>query len=535
MNVNVPKKQTISARAGIQDIDVSALQGKVVLVRVDYSVPLNIPGSSGLPGGLPGAMHVVANDSKMRASLRTIQYLLDAGGIVMLLSHLGRPDMPDHADEDDVSILSRGDGKASSALPVRWYKAALTLRGLMYKLTELLVADYPTVDITFCDACIGPDRHEQIEAAKAKQQKTGRGQVLLLENVRFYREELLNTPSFCAALAQDVEFFVNEAFSVSHRAHASIVGIKAQLKNPIAVSGYHFQAEQRALEQCFSDPKRPFACIVGGKKISSKIACIRSLLSHANKLLIGGAMAFTFLRALGTRCGHSPVEEACVHEAQNILALAQSRGVKIVLPCDFVCSSSADAEECKAGSDGANAVFTCKAGDMPDTAIGFDIGPDTLQLFRNELRDAAMVLWNGPVGKCEVDAYSEGTNKVIDHLADMTAHGAVTVVCGGDTVASVEKHLHLNDKARLTVSQGGHGPRTRNKDSPECFSHMSLAGGAALEFLASPGNPPGIGVLSYTAEIPETCRRSEGDRGDSAPAEGRKMRGTMLLAQPDLH
>ena len=522
----------VSSKAGIQDIDVKVWQDKVVLVRVDYSVPLLIPGT-GLPSGLPGAMHVVANDSKIRASLKTVRYLLETGAVVLLLSHLGRPDIPDHADEDDVDIRSQGDGKVDSKLPVRWYKAALTLRGLMYKLTELL--DDPTVDISFCDYCIGSARHAEVQLARERESRSGRGQLILLENVRFYREEVLNTPSFCAALAQDVDFFVNEAFSVSHRAHASIVGIKPHLKTPLALAGYHFQAEQKALEQCFQNPKRPFACIIGGKKMSAKIPSLRSLLCHANMLLIGGAMSFTFLRAQGLNTGKSPVEEDCVSEAQSIMQLAESKGVKVVLPADFVFGISSDLTEgeCKTGCSSDSAVSVCKVDAIPANAVCYDIGPATLQRFREQLRPAKMVLWNGPLGKCEVDPFSEGTNCMIDHLATMTEQGAVTVVAGGDTVACVEKHLHLNDKARLTVSQGGHGPHTRIKDARDCFTHMSLAGGAALEFLANRAQLPGLDAVSFVAEIPEAFLPSERDK--AAAAAALKKPTAVMLAQPDLH
>jgi 3-phosphoglycerate kinase len=425
-------------------------------------------------------------------------------------------------------------------------EAALTTRGLLYKLTELLGTDYPTVDITFCGDSIGSARHKSVEAARIRQGRTGRGQVLLLENVRFYREEMINSPSFGAALAQDVDFFVNDAFSVSHRAHASVVGIKSNLNMPIAVSGYHFQAEMKALEQCFSNPGRPFVCVLGGSKTSAKIACIRSLLLHADKLLIGGAMAFTFLQALGIPCGRSPVEEACVHEAKGILTLAKSRGVKIVLPCDFVCSSdeSASGDECKAAVNRhtSSVIFTCKADAIPPAATGFDIGPSTSSLFRDELHDAHMVLWNGPMGKFEEEAYGEGTNKLIDYLADLTLHGVVTVACGGDTGASVERHLSPNKKARLTNSQGGHGHGNLCKDAKECFTHTSLAGGAALEFLANPRNMCGVGALSFTSEIPDSVRachelneggdgKGRGEKATAAAAAG----GKMLLAQPDLH
>jgi phosphoglycerate kinase len=371
--------------------------GKRVLVRVDFNVPVK--------------NGVVGDDSRIVAALPTIRYLVEQRARVILMSHLGRP--------------KGGPDTKNSLQPV----AA--------RLEELL-----RQPVAFAPDCVGPE----VEAlARALQD----GQVLLLENLRFHPEEEANDAGFAKQLAVLGELYVNDAFGTAHRAHASTEGVTHFLRP--AVAGFLMQKELDYLGRALESPQRPFVAVLGGAKISGKIDVITQLLGKVDRLLVGGAMMFTFLKAQGRPTGRSLVEDDRVELAKTVLEQAKARGVELVLPVDCVASAAAD------GSAPARTVALEGLG--PDE-MGVDIGPESVKLFAAKLKDAKTVVWNGPMGIFEVPAFAEGTLGVARAMADLTGHGAVTVVGGGDSVAAIQQ-------AGLA----------------EKFSHLSTGGGASLEFL----------------------------------------------------
>ena len=382
--------------------------GKRVLVRVDFNVPVK-----------DGK---VTDDTRIVGALPTIRWLSDHGGRVILMSHLGRP---------------KGGPEAK-----------YSLRPVQQRLSEALGRP-----VAFADDCVGP-------AAEAAVARLKDGDVLLLENVRFHPEEEKNDPEFAKRLAQLGDLYVNDAFGTAHRAHASTEGV-ARLKRP-AVAGFLIERELQYLGRALDHPKRPFVAILGGAKISGKIDVIEALLGKVDRLLIGGAMMFTFARALGKSTGKSLVEEDRIAMAKDLLERAQARGVEIVLPEDCLASTAAD------GTAPSHAVAL--DGLQPDE-MGVDIGPATVKTFAAKLAGSATVLWNGPMGIFEVPAFAEGTRQVARVLAELGSRGAVTVVGGGDSVAAVQE-----------------------SGLAERFTHLSTGGGASLEFLEGK-DLPGIAVL----------------------------------------
>ena len=371
--------------------------GKRVLVRVDFNVPV--------------ADGVVTDDTRIEGALPTIRYLLHKNARVVLVSHLGRP--------------KGGPDTKNSLKPVR---------GRLARLLRL--------DVAWADDCVGP-------AAEAAANALAPGQVLLLENLRFHAEEEKNDPTFAAALARLGDCYVNDAFGTAQRAHASTEGVTKFLQP--AVAGFLMQKELDYLGTALDQPKRPFVAVLGGSKISGKIDVITALLGKVDRLLIGGAMMFTFLKAQGKPTGRSLVEDDKVELARQVLADAARRNVDLVLPVDCIASTAPD------GSAPGTAQPVEKLG--PDE-MGVDIGPMSLALFAGKLRDAKTVIWNGPMGIFEVPAFAAGTMGVAKAISELKAAGAVTVVGGGDSVAAVQ--------------QSG---------LAEHFSHLSTGGGASLEFL----------------------------------------------------
>jgi phosphoglycerate kinase len=373
------KKKTVA------DVDV---HGKRVFVRVDFNVPID-----------PNT-HQILDDTRIRAALPTIRYLIDHGACIILASHLGRP-----------------KGKLSPDL---------SLAPVARRLAEIL--GWP---VAFVPDCIGP----AVQAAVAQLRP---GDVLLLENLRFHAEEEQNDPAFARALASLADLYVNDAFGTAHRAHASTVGIAQYLP---AVAGFLMEKEITQLSRLLENPARPFDAVIGGAKISSKIGVLRSLLARVDALLIGGGRANTFLKAAGYQIGHSLVEDDQLETARQLTAMARSRGVEILLPVDVVVADryAADAER-----------RVVEIGAVPADWLIMDIGPRTIARYVEVLRQARTIFWNGPMGVFEFPRFAEGTNAIARALAESNA---VTVVGGGESVAAVEA-LGLAD--RIThVSTGG--------------------------------------------------------------------------------
>ena len=386
--------------------------GKRVLVRVDFNVPV--------AGG------AVTDDSRIVGALPTIRYLLQQNARVVLCSHLGRP--------------KGGPDSKNSLKPVRERLARLLRQ-----------------DVAWADDCVGP-------AAEAAANALAPGQVLLLENLRFHPEEEQNDPAFAQALARLGDAYVNDAFGTAHRAHASTEGVTRFLRP--AVAGFLMQTELDYLGNALDHAKRPFVAVLGGSKISGKIDVITALLGKVDRLLIGGAMMFTFLKAQGKPVGRSLVEDDKLELARQVLADAATRNVELILPTDCIASTAAD---------GSAPATPKPVAQLDADEMGVDIGPESLALFAAKLRDAKTVLWNGPMGIFEVPAFAAGTMGVAKAMSELKAGGAVTVVGGGDSVAAVH--------------QSGLAER---------FSHLSTGGGASLEFLEGKVLP-GVAALEDAA------------------------------------
>ncbi len=384
----------------IRDVPV---MGKRVLVRVDFNVPLE--------GG------EVRDDTRIVAALPTIRYLMDEKARVILASHLGRP-----------------KGKPTPEF---------SLRPVAKRLGELLGAP-----VAFANDCVGPEAEAAVAALLP-------GQVLMLENLRFHAEEEANDPEFSRKLAALADLYVNDAFGTAHRAHASTAGVAAYLP---AVAGFLMEKEIDYLSRALENPKRPFVAILGGAKISDKIGVVKNLLGKVDRLLIGGGMANTFLKAQGYDVAASLVEEDSVAVAQELLA--QGAG-KILLPTDAVVADAfaADAE-----------AKTVPVGQVPAGWRILDIGPETVKAFSKALRGAKTVVWNGPMGVFEFPRFAEGTFAIAHALAKLP--GAVTIIGGGDSAAAVEQ-AGVADKV----------------------SHVSTGGGASLEFLEG-RTLPGVAALA---------------------------------------
>jgi len=375
----------------VEDID---FKGKKVLCRVDFNVPIKDG--------------VITDDTRIVGALPTIRRIINQGGQLILCSHLGRPkDAPD---------------PKYSLAPVAPY------------LSKLL--GQPVV---MAKDCIGPE----VEKLVALMQN---GDVVLLENVRFHPGETKNNPEFSKQLAGLAEIFVNDAFGSAHRAHSSTEGV-AHILSP-AVAGYLMEKEIRYLDQALAEPKRPFLAILGGAKVSDKIPAIENLLNKVDALLIGGGMAYTFLTAQGISVGNSLVEKDRIEMAKDLLAKAESKGVKIFLPIDHVVAAEFKADA---------ATKICTNDDIPQDWMGLDIGPQTIQSYSVEIRKASTVVWNGPMGVFEFPAFSKGTFAVAEVLADSEA---MSIIGGGDSVAA--------------VNQSGLDDR---------MTHISTGGGASLELL----------------------------------------------------
>ena len=389
-------------KSTIKDMDI---RNKKVIVRVDFNVPLD-------------DQLKITDDRRIQEAIPTIKYLLDQKAAkVILMSHLGRP-----------------DGKVVENL--RLTPVAKRLEQLLGEKALKL------------DECTGPLVEQSIRSSKER--------VVLLENLRFHKEEEKNDPSFAKQLASLADIYVNDAFGTAHRAHASTAGITKYLPS---AAGFLIEKEIKYLGEAVNNPKRPFVVILGGVKVSDKITLVENLLNKADAILIGGGMAYTFLKAQGKNIGNSKLEPDKVDTAKALLEKAKKKGVEMVLTTDFVIVQKFDAPQ------------TLKIVDeIPDGWEGLDIGPKTRKRFKDVLSKAKTVVWNGPVGVFEVDAYAEGTKDIAQYLADLK--GVTTIVGGGDSAAAVSK-FGVDGK----------------------ITHISTGGGASLEFLEGK-ELPGIAALS---------------------------------------
>lgn len=387
----------------VRDVEV---KGKKVIVRCDFNVPMK-----------DGK---ITDDTRIKAALPTIGYLLENGAAVILMSHMGRP---------------KGEAKMEFSL------APVAERLSGYLETEVRFKSSPEV----------VDDEIKKEAASLKA-----GEVFLLENVRFRKEETDNNPEFAKELASLAEIFVQEAFGTAHRAHASTAGIAAYLP---AVSGFLIEKEVKFLGSAVENPKRPFVAIMGGAKVGDKIPVIKNLLTKVDALIIGGGMSYTFYKAMGLEIGTSILDADNVELAKSLIEKAEKLGVKLLLPIDIVCAKEFD-------NNSESKVFDKES--IPYDYMGLDIGPETIKLYRETLAKAATVVWNGPMGVFEMDNFAKGTRAVAQILADIDA---ITIIGGGDSAAAVEK-FGLADR----------------------MSHISTGGGASLEFLEGKVLP-GIDVI----------------------------------------
>ena len=379
-------------KKSITDIDV---KGKKVLVRVDFNVPQDENGK-------------ITDEQRIIGALPTIEYLMKQGAKTILCSHLGRP---------------KGG-----------FEEKFSMKPVAARLNELLNGKVKLA----CDV-IG-------DCAKKCVADMKNGQVVLLENVRFHKEEEKNDPVFAKALASLAEIYVNDAFGTAHRAHASTAGVAAYLP---AVSGFLIQKELDIMGGALENPKRPFVAILGGAKVSDKIGVIKNLLEKVDCLLIGGAMAYTFIKALGGSVGNSKVELDKVDLAKELLAAAKAKGVELLLPVDNIAAQEFSADAAS------KAVDSMK---IADGWMGLDIGTKTRKLFADRIKSAKTIIWNGPMGVFEFEKFAEGTKAV---AAAMAANaGAITIIGGGDSAAAVEQ---LGFAKKMT--------------------HISTGGGASLEFL----------------------------------------------------
>src|SRR6266702_2885522 len=378
----------------IRDID---LTGKRVLVRVDFNVPLD-------------SQQHITDDTRIRAALPTIRYILDRGTSVILMSHLGRP-----------------DGKVVDTL---------SLAPVAQHLSELLGK---TVEMA--KDCIGPEVEAQAKTLQP-------GHVLLLENLRFHKEEEKNNPDFARQLASLGEVYVNDAFGTAHRAHASTEGLTYYLPG---VAGFLIEKEINFLGSALEDPRRPFTAIIGGAKVSDKIAVLKRLIGMVDILLIGGGMANTFLKAEGYEIGDSLFEEGKLDVAKDLIAKARQQGLTFLLPSDVVIADHFAAD--------ANFKIVAQ-NEVPKGWRILDIGPKAVEAFQKALSNAQTIVWNGTLGVAEMLAFAKGTDAIIEILASRTRAGATTIIGGGDSSAAVEE-----------------------AGAAEKMTHVSTGGGASLEFL----------------------------------------------------
>jgi phosphoglycerate kinase len=394
-------------------IEKNLIKGKRILVRVDFNVPLDDNRN-------------ISDAKRIIESLPTINAIIKNGGKCILMSHLGRP---------------KGEKNPKYSLNV---------------VAEFLTSTLNKA-VLFSDDCISPDNNKVIDSMNE-------GDVLLLENLRFYKDEEKNNPEFAEKLASYGDIFINDAFGTAHRAHASTEGVTHFIKT--CAAGYLMEKELKYLSAAIINPKKPLCAILGGSKISGKIDVLDNLLNIADKILIGGGMSFTFYKAMGLNIGKSILEEDKIELAKEVLAKAKIMNKELLLPSDIIIADKFD------NNANMKVIGFDKMTDDLNEWAGMDIGPETISKFRNEIMSSKTIVWNGPMGVFEMDNFSKGTFEIAKALADATKKGAVTIIGGGDSASAIAK-------AGLEKE----------------VSHVSTGGGASLEFLEGK-KLPGVEALT---------------------------------------
>ncbi len=417
----------------VRDVD---LKGKRIIMRVDFNVPMK--------------EGVVQDDTRIMAALPTIKYILEQNPrSLVLMSHLGDP-------KKDVKKAQEKAEKAGKTWTEEDAEAFINGKNRMKPVVDYFAKKLGK-EVTFLPDALGQ---------KATIDALPEGAVAMLENVRFHKEETSKDASERDVMAKELasygDIFVNDAFGTAHRDQASTASI-AKFMPVESVGGFLMEKEVKYIQPMVTNPEKPMIAIIGGAKVSSKIAVLESLLKNASALVIGGGMAYTFLKAQGIKVGKSLVEDDFIDTAKKLLADAEAKGAKIILPVDHVGATEFSADAKAVAVDGK---------DIPDDLMAMDVGPKTIELYKEVIGTAKSIVWNGPVGVFEFDAFAKGTETVARLVADATGRGAMTVVGGGDSVAAVNK-FHLADK----------------------MSHVSTGGGASLEFLEGK-TLPGIAILA---------------------------------------
>lgn len=395
----------------MKTIDNLSFENKKALVRVDFNVPLN-------------DTYEITDDTRIRAAVPTIKKILEKGGSVILMSHLGRPK----------------DG------PTDKY----SLKHLVKSISALL-----GVNVIFSEDCIGDDAHK-------KSNELQPGQVLLLENLRFYREEEKGDVGFAEKLSKHGDIYVNDAFGTAHRSHASTAVIAQFFNSNAKCFGYVMANEVANIDKVINDAEAPFTAIVGGAKVSDKILIIEQLMSKANNILIGGGMAFTFVKAMGGTIGKSLCEDDKLDLAKNLLEKAKAKGVNLYIPTDAVIADNFSNDA---------AVKECNIKSIPEGWMGLDISTNTINTYSDVIKQSKTILWNGPMGVFEMSNFENGTKQIALSIAEATQRGAFSLIGGGDSVAAINKY-HLTKQV----------------------SYVSTGGGALLEYIEQ-GSLPGVKAI----------------------------------------
>lgn len=394
----------------MKTVDNFNFSGHKALIRVDFNVPLN-------------DAFEITDDTRIRAAIPTITKILKDGGAVILMSHLGRPK----------------DGPAEK----------YSLKHVVSHLSKLL-----NIPVSFANDCIGDDAYASSKALKP-------GEVLILENLRFYKQEEKGDLDFAKKLSEHGTFYVNDAFGTAHRAHASTAVI-AQFFPTNKCFGYVMSGELASVNKVLTQSEKPFTAIMGGAKVSDKILILEQLINKANNIIIGGGMAFTFVKALGGTIGKSLVEDDRLETALKILNDAKAKGVNIYIPVDAVVADNF-------ANDANKKTVDVKA--IPDGWMGLDIGPETEKIYAEVIANSKTILWNGPMGVFEMSSFEQGTKSAAEAIVKATKHGAYSLIGGGDSVAAINKYKYASD-----------------------VSYVSTGGGALLEYIES-GSLPGVDAI----------------------------------------